>query len=464
MRVFEMSRFRFIHAADVHLGSMLHMDGAQDTALASWCREATYTAFDRLCRIAVDSDARFLLISGDLYDRESRSVRASRFFADACGMLNRREIGVYVIAGNHDPLREYHEMFALPPNVHVFQAGEPEVCYVRENGETLAAIVGQSYRNKWESAPMHRGFPAPDEDCFTIAMLHTQMEAGDRKYVPCTPGELAESPFVDYFALGHIHQPVLLKEDKPVITWSGIPQGRDFGEEGPGGCWLVEVDGTGIAGMQYRMTSPVIYRRVSVDIGGEKLRDAETLSQLEEYLVDCAWNIRNDPVSLPGSHRFSSASCQTGKEEGNGENNPEGYVIRWILTGRGKLHRILGGDRQEIGQELCETLRDRLSGIEPFVWTDSVEFRTGSPVTEEVLNRHEVLRDLLKQSFLSVETEKEARESLIHELGQMWTESLDPEEQDDRKLPLDEETLQAILEDAGQRLIESLAEEGQECT
>jgi len=448
-----MGKFRFLHAADVHLGSMLHMEGAGDPALIRYCREATYMAFERLCRITADSDARFLLISGDLYDRESRSVRANRFFADACEKLDRKGIGVYVIAGNHDPIREYQEMFALPPNVHIFRADEPEICYVEEDGEILAGIVGQSYQKKWESAAMHRGFPAPDGGCFAIAMLHTQMDADDKKYVPCTVGELAGNPSIHYWALGHIHQPAVLKGDKPVIAYSGIPQGRDFGEEGPGGCWLVEVDGTEITDMRYLMTSPVIFQSVPIDIGCTELREAENLSRLEEYMAGYARNMQSEFPALPG-RGISPVYPQ-------GAGKPEGYIVRWILTGRGNLHHILSGDRPEIGRELCETLRDRLSGLEPFVWTDSMDIRTGSPATEDILNQHKVLRDLLEQSIRSIDRDEGARERFLHELGQIWTTSRDQEEQDDRKLTLDEEAFRAILEDARQLLIENLAAEGE---
>jgi exonuclease SbcD len=459
-----MGRFRFIHAADIHLGSILSIDGADSDLLGQSVRDATYKAFERLCNAAVDFGARFILISGDLYDRESRSVRANRFFADACARLYQSGIEVYVIAGNHDPIREYQEMFTLPPSVHIFRAEEPEIFYIKDGTEPLAAIIGQSYKNKSEHVPMHLKFPIPQGDVFSVGMLHTQMTPNDKNYVPCTPSELAGNTSIHYWALGHIHKPAVLrggafKGDKPVIAYSGIPQGRDFGEEGPGGCWLVEAEGIEITDMRYLITSPVIYRSIPIDIGCEELYEAEGLNQLEDYIVSFAQSIAYEQEHDKSLHNiYPDIPASFG--EGSIFAKTEGYVIRWILTGRGRLHHYLSSDKQESEQELCDVLRRRLSGLEPFVWTDSVTIRTGSPVTEEILEQHAVLRDLLEQTFHSICSDEKVKKKLINELGQLWTTSNDHEEQDDLKLALDERTLLDILEEAKQLLVENLAPGG----
>jgi hypothetical protein len=99
--------------------------------------------------------------------------------------------------------------------------------------------------------------------------------------------------------------------------------------------------------------------------------------------------------------------------------------------------------------------------MEPFVWVDSIEVRTGSPVSEDILEQHAVLRDLLEQSMHSISADGRIRNKLIGELGQLWSTSADYEDQDDRKLTLDEETLQVILEDAKQLLVENLVPGGE---
>jgi len=436
-----MGKFRFIHAADIHLGSILHINGATSPALKQYSSEGTYMAFERLCNYAIDFNAKFILISGDLYDRESRSVRANRFFFNACERLNKKGIRVFIIAGNHDPIREHQEMFTLPDNVHIFGSEKPEIFYVQDGLDILAAIVGQSYKTKWEPSPLHRKYPAPDRGVFNIGLLHTQMNSNDKKYLPCTISELLDNTSIDYWALGHIHKPDVLKEQKPVIAYAGIPQGRDFGELGQGGCWLVEVNDTDISNMHYLITSPVIYKSFSIDISCDELREAEGLNQLEEYIADFAQKMINE--SAPSS------------------NKPDGYIIRWNIIGPGKLHYYLSNDRQGYERELADALRTGLSDLDPFIWTDSVEIRTKSPVTEDILQEHAILKDLLEQSIYSISMDDNSRKSLIKELGQVWTTSDDYEDRDDKKLTLDDETLLLVLEEAKQLLIESLASGGE---
>lgn len=221
-----MGRFKFVHTADIHLGSFLHADGAESLpGLQELCREATYRAFENICRLAIQNKARFLLISGDLYDREARSVRANRFFADWCKRLADEGILTFVTAGNHDPVREYQELFALPQQVHLFSADRPEIIYISdEEGRNIAAVAGQSYRDKWEKSPLHLNYPKPEGDIFRIAMLHTQLESGKSSYIPSSAAELAECPDFDYWALGHIHKPQLIRNRHPVIAYPGSPR------------------------------------------------------------------------------------------------------------------------------------------------------------------------------------------------------------------------------------------------
>ncbi|HHT66378.1 MAG TPA: DNA repair exonuclease [Clostridiales bacterium] len=455
-----MSRFRFVHAADVHLGSLLHVEGLEShPELQELCREATYLAFDNLCSMAVREGASFILLSGDLYDRDARSVRANRFFADACKKLNEAGIQVFVTAGNHDPLREHQEMFLLPDNTHLFPADRPEIYYVKNpEGGNIAAIAGQSYGSRQENSPLHLNYPSPDSQVFRIAMLHTQLEKGRSNYIPASLAELAESSSFDYWALGHIHKPQILRWENPVIAYSGSPQGRDFGEQQLGGCWLVEVDGRHIRSMEYRVTSPIVYQSLSIDIGCPQLQDADSLDDLEDYMLSHARDLlRQDPDRIIQDDQLEEHPLT------NIADNAElkGCLIRWEIAGRGRLHHILQNDRQGSEQVLCQILRDMLGAQQPFIWTDLVQIRTANPVNADVLKQYPVLGQLLEGVLHSIEEDDHLRESLVSELGQAWTTAFHHEEQEEERLPLDEETLKKIIEDAKQLLLEGLAEGGE---
>lgn len=55
----------------------------------------------------------------------------------------------------------------------------------------------------------------------------------------------------------------------------------------------------------------------------------------------------------------------------------EGYIVRWEITGRGILHHaIQDNDREELSETLCTRLRQAMGTGSPFLWTESVGFRT----------------------------------------------------------------------------------------
>ena len=41
--------FRFIHAADLHLGSFLNINGKPQEKLQDLCKDAVYDGFERIC-------------------------------------------------------------------------------------------------------------------------------------------------------------------------------------------------------------------------------------------------------------------------------------------------------------------------------------------------------------------------------------------------------------------------------
>lgn len=455
-----MGRFRFVHAADIHLGSILHGGGMDShPELKNLFNEATYTAFNNICDIAIQEGAAFLLLSGDVYDREARSVRANRFFADCCQKLNKAGVKVYVLAGNHDPVQEYQEMFKLPDNTYIFSHTHPEVYYVKdEQGREIAVIAGQSYGNRQEKSPLHMNYPVSDSGMFRIAMLHTQLESGKSNYIPSSLGELTDNRNFDYWALGHIHKPQILHPEQPLVLYPGAPQGRDFGEQNIGGCWLIEVDQARVTSLTYWATSTVEYHTLKVDIGCPELKDADSLDELSDYMLSLARKTLNNGRKRPD---LENQNVDYNLNYNLDDIQLRGYVLRWEIVGRGNLHSYLMNDKQGSEEELCQYLQTALGGQKPFVWTDSVRIRTANPVTAEVLDQHPTLKQLLEYATHSIKEDSGSREALISQLGSAWTTSFNHEEQDDERLPLDEETFNNILDDAVQLLLEGLVEGGE---
>jgi DNA repair exonuclease SbcCD nuclease subunit len=69
----------------------------------------------------------------------------------------------------------------------------------------------------------------------------------------------------DYWALGHIHQREVIRQD-PWIVFSGNLQGRHVGETGPKGATFVHAEGGKIQSVEHRALDVVRWERLVVDV------------------------------------------------------------------------------------------------------------------------------------------------------------------------------------------------------
>jgi DNA repair exonuclease SbcCD nuclease subunit len=427
----------------------LHTADKLPAGLQELAAEATMTAFARICAAAVTNRVDFLLFAGDLYDREARSIRAARFLAEKCRELNEEGIPVYIIAGNHDPRREEGEFFDLPGNVRVFSADEAECREVKDGeGKLIARVVGQSYRSRSESRKMHESYAVPDQGVCNIALLHTQLEPGNTNYVPSSLPELTSRNDIHYWALGHIHRCRILSRGVPALAYPGIPQGRDFGETGPGGCLLVEMAPGEPPDFFYLPVAPVVWKRVEFSIAGDP--SLQNLTDLENLLIEKAAELAATPLKIPEGLPVAAGGYQ-----------PDGYILQWIITGRGELHNLWAGQEEEAATELVAALRRRLEGREPFLWTDAVVIRTARPLPriEELLAKNLVFRELAEVTAHFQDSAH--REQLLANLGRIWEPAPDHENLAEERFPLDEETLAAIIDRARELILERLVAWGE---
>lgn len=442
-------KIRFIHTADLHLGSLLHTTDKLPAGLREMVREATMTAFSRICAAAVANRVDFLLLAGDIYDREARSIRAARFLTEKCRELNEEGIPVYIIAGNHDPRREQGEFFDLPGNVWVFSAEEAECREVKDRkGKPVARVVGQSYRSRSESRKMHESFAVRDKELCNIALLHTQLDPANKDYLPCSLTELISREDIHYWALGHIHRCRVLNRGVPAVAYPGIPQGRDFGETGPGGCLLVEMAPDQPPDFAYLPVAPVVWKRVEFSIAGDST--LQNLTDLENRLVEQAEKLAATPLQPPENLSAAAGALQ-----------PEGYILQWIITGRGELHNLWAGREEEAAADLTATLRRKLEGRGPFLWTDTTVIRTARPLPriEELLVKNPVFRELA--TVAAYFQDPAHREEIIANLGQIWEAAADHENLAEDRFFLDEQTLAAIIDRARELIIEKMVAWGE---
>ncbi len=99
---------------------------------------------------------------------------------------------------------------------------------------------------------------------------------GHDNYAPCDLEDLRAKGY-DYWALGHVHGHQVLSED-PWVVYPGCPQGRHIREQGPKGCFLLEVTDGAIASAEFVRTDQVCWEVLTVEVGEDcqSLEDAES--------------------------------------------------------------------------------------------------------------------------------------------------------------------------------------------
>jgi DNA repair exonuclease SbcCD nuclease subunit len=196
--------FSFIHAADVHLDSPLQGLSRYDEAPADAIRGATRRAFERLVDLAVEEHVAFVLLAGDLLDGEWRDHQTGIFLNKQFGILERNNIRVFVVAGNHDANSRISKALQPPKNVRYMSTKRPESTLLDDLG---VVVHGQGFKTQKTEDNLAREFSKAEPGKFNIGLLHTSLNGreGHDTYAPCSLDDLKSKGY-DYWALGHVHE------------------------------------------------------------------------------------------------------------------------------------------------------------------------------------------------------------------------------------------------------------------
>lgn len=208
---------RFIHIADIHLGAVPDKGYAWSKAR----EEEIWKSFRAVLKRAEQEQIDLLLIAGDLFHRQPlmRELKEVNYLF---GRLSHTQ--VVLIAGNHDHLREtsMYRNFEWGENV-VFLNGR--YCECARFPRLQTTVYGFSYYEKEITEPLYDDLiPDGAKGCH-ILLAH----GGDDRHIPINKRKLMESGF-DYIALGHIHKPQYLAEDK--IAYAGALEPLECNDTG----------------------------------------------------------------------------------------------------------------------------------------------------------------------------------------------------------------------------------------
>lgn len=284
---------KFIHTGDIHLG--LKFNAASfDREKAMDRRYELWSTFVRIVKYSVEINADFLLIAGDLFERDYFTLADIKRIRDI--LSEAKDVNVVIVAGNHDYIdsNSLYKKVDWSKNVTIFGSQGLEYKYFEESNTCV-------YGLSWER-PEYRENKVFDEEIKldskknNILLLHGDVSSTS-KYLPISLDELRKL-YMDYIALGHIHKPQIFQNN---IAYCGSPEPLDFGEIGERGF----VEGTienGITEVRFVNFNVRSFREIDIRIKGHmgymdilsKVRDVEGDKSRDFYRIYLKGYIQKD--------------------------------------------------------------------------------------------------------------------------------------------------------------------------
>ncbi|MGG1677306.1 exonuclease SbcCD subunit D [Neobacillus sp. NRS-1170] len=389
-----MKKITFIHAADLHLDSPMVGLKHLPADIFSRIKESTFTALKKLTAAAICHQVDFVILAGDLFDGEDRSLRAQSRFRTEMQKLEEHNIPVFVIHGNHDHLNGSWVHLDMPANVHIFDS-EVEVKDLHTRNGEKVHFYGFSYPTRHVFDRKIDEYMKVEGADFHIGVLHGNESSGTEhdNYAPFSIQELKEKGF-DYWALGHIHKRAVLSEFPPII-YPGNIQGRNKKETGTKGCYLVELSESDV-NMKFIETSDILWQ--------EAVLDAAPANTFDEVLKLCHAKINEIRQEKTGT-----------------------LLSLYIEN----VH--LNDDREIRGlnEELLELLFENEREEESFVWTFDLLMMEAQQIDKENLKTE---ANFYAELFETIENYQEINHAVTplynHPLGRKYLSHLSEEEQD----------------------------------
>ncbi|MCQ2086277.1 MAG: DNA repair exonuclease [archaeon] len=258
--VFMHGTFKFIHCADLHLGSSFHGLSESDEDLGKRLRESMFEALDNIVAIAREEDVDFVIFSGDIFDDTEETLLTRSRFVSAIKKIDKN---CYICYGNHDDRRKWEKSLPLPKNAFVFSKTVEEYTFSKNDAD-VARIIGASFSNQTTEDLI--ADIAGAKDIFNIGVFHCNLDSysQDDVYAPCKKDSLLKKG-IDYWALGHIHKRRIVSE-RPYIVYPGNTQGKKITELGIKGCYVVTVTDGSVSSIDFHRTGNFAFEDVVIDI------------------------------------------------------------------------------------------------------------------------------------------------------------------------------------------------------
>lgn len=252
---------KLLHTSDWHIGQILNFH---------YDRQEEHQCFlDQLCRIVEQERPDVLIVSGDIYDKNTPGNSSMRFLSDnllrICDLAS--DMPIVLTAGNHDSSSRIESMSGVwrRVNTHFIGAAErvgeeyqldKHIIEIPGKGWIAAVPYIPDYQNDLYNIILKEIHDRNTQNLPVILMGHTTI--GNAIFTAHETTTFSGRDIVgginsmnineidndyDYFALGHIHTPQTLSNGK--ARYCGSPVQLNFKEQFPHSVTMVTVESHG---------------------------------------------------------------------------------------------------------------------------------------------------------------------------------------------------------------------------
>ena len=267
---------RLAHLADLHLDAAF---GRLSLPTRRARRQALRDALTTAATVVEEQGADALLCAGDLYEQEFWTPDSAACLRTTFERLH--PLPVLLAPGNHDWLgpQSLYVQTAWPDNVHIFTEDQFRP-YELAEGLTVWGAAHRAPANT--DGFFDRGFRV-DRAGVNLALFHGSerggFAAGPGDKLPHAPFDAEQIPRsgLTHAFCGHFHTP----RDAEHHTYPGNPEPLAFGERGPRGLVLADVDHAGQVTRTRHRISRIDVHDLRVDVTG-----CGTSTELRKYVSE----------------------------------------------------------------------------------------------------------------------------------------------------------------------------------
>ncbi|WP_330631963.1 metallophosphoesterase family protein [Halocatena halophila] len=306
---------RFLHVADLHVGQPLECGRPTDGELDAPFRRCGLRAIERIISVARTKSVDFVVVSGDVFDRQYRSVELTEQLLE---ILEKAGCSVYILGGDSPEYSRISNRWPGP--VRCFDAKTVETFEHGIDRKSMVRLTGQSNASDWPAS----GLFGADSSLSgpSVGVIHRPPGRTQKTVL-----DASQAFEMDYWAGGGPHRPRYWPSIPGGVP--GSPQPRRFDARHVGGCYLVELIEKSPS-VTFIPTAPISFHTVTVALGSE---DDEPIRTIGGVVTDALRSI----TSLQERPPRPSLSLPDGVARSDGSWAPAGMVVRIELTGHSPI-------------------------------------------------------------------------------------------------------------------------------